>query len=223
MRAYRDGGYLPEAVFNYMSLLGWSYEAETTIFTRERAIERFELASVSKNPAVFDPEKLQWMNGIYIRSLDADEFCRRSRPFLERGLGRPLEAGEWEGFVALAPLVRERVRLLTEVVDLVGFMFAPALEYDEKSWRQVMESSSAAPVLEAAVEHLTSLLRWAAADIEASLRTMLEELDLNARKGLQPIRVATTGSTVSPPLFETLEVLGRDTTLERLRHARSLL
>ncbi|MDH3259516.1 MAG: glutamate--tRNA ligase [Acidimicrobiia bacterium] len=223
LKAYRDGGFLPEAMFNYMCLLGWSYEAETTVFTREQAIERFDLSAVSKNAAIFDPEKLEWMNGVYIRALDPADFIDRAFPLVEDELGRELSGAEREQVVALGPLVQERVKLLTEVPEMMTFLFEGALSYDETSWRKVMETETTPSALDAAIDRLTAVGEWVAADIEAELRAMLDELELNARKGLQPIRVATTGSTVSPPLFETLEVLGREVTLHRLRAARAKL
>lgn len=223
LKAYREGGYLPEAMFNYMCLLGWSYEAETTVFTRAEAIERFDLAAVSKNAAVFDPEKLEWMNGVYIRDLDPVDFIDRAIPFVEEDLGRELSGAEREQLGALGPLVQERVKLLTEVPDMMSFVLTTSLSYDEKSWRKVMETETTPAALDAAIDRLTVVGEWTAVVIETELRAMLDELELNARQGLQPVRVATTGSTVSPPLFETLEVLGRDMTLDRLRSARAKL
>jgi glutamyl-tRNA synthetase len=223
LKAYREGGFLPEAMFNYMCLLGWSYEAETTVFTRDQAIERFDLAAVSKNAAVFDPEKLEWLNGVYIRDLEAVEFVLRSVPFVEDDLGRELTGAERAQLSELGPLIQERVKVLTEVPAMVSFVFTTQLDYDEKSWRKVMGAETAATALEAAHGRLEAVEEWQAPDIEATLRSMLEDLELNARKGLQPVRVATTGSTVSPPLFETLEVLGRRVTLERIQSARALL
>jgi glutamyl-tRNA synthetase len=223
LKAYREGGYLPEAMFNYMCLLGWSYEAETTVFTRAEAIERFDLAAVSKNAAVFDPEKLEWMNGVYIRDLDPVDFIDRAIPFVEEDLGRELSGAERKPLAALGPLVQERVKLLTEVPDMMRFVLTTSLTYDEKSWRKVMETETTPAALDAAIDRLTAVREWTAVVIETELRAMLDELELNARQGLQPVRVATTGSTVSPPLFETLEVLGRDMTLDRLRSARAKL
>ncbi len=221
LKAYREGGFLPEAMFNYMCLLGWSYEAETTVFTRDQAIERFDLDAVSKNAAIFDTEKLEWMNGVYIRDLDHAEFVERAIPFVEDDLGRELSGAERQQLDDLGPLVQERVKLLTEVPSMVGFAFATTLAYDEKSWSKVMETETAPGALDAALTRLAGVSVWEAETIEEELRTMLEELELNARKGLQPIRVAVTGSTVSPPLFETLEVLGREASLNRLRTARA--
>jgi glutamyl-tRNA synthetase len=223
LKAYREGGYLPEAMFNYMCLLGWSYEAETTVFTKDQAIDRFDLAAVSKNAAVFDPEKLEWMNGVYIRELDPPDFLNRILPFIEDDLGRELSGAERQQLVALGPLVQERVKLLTGVPEMMSFVLTAALTYDEKSWNKVMETETTPTALDAAIERLAAVGEWTAVAIEVELRAMLGELELNARKGLQPVRVATTGSTVSPPLFETLEVLGRDITLDRLRAARARL
>ncbi len=223
LKAYREGGFLPEAMFNYMCLLGWSFEAETTVFTREQAIERFDLSAVSKNAAVFDPEKLEWMNGVYIRELDSADFVDRVIPFVENDLGRELSGAEREQLIALGPLVQERVKLLTGVPEMMSFVLTTSLTYDEKSWRKVMETETTPSALDAAIDRLVAVGEWTAAAIETELRAMLDELELNARKGLQPVRVATTGSTVSPPLFETLEVLGRDKTLDRLRSARARL
>ncbi len=223
LRAYREAGYLPEAMFNYLALLGWSLDAETTIFGREEAVAAFDLASVSKNPAIFDRDKLDWMNGEYIRTrLSTEEFADRARPFLETGLGRRLTDAEWEAFVALAPLVQERVKVLADVADQVRFLYVEEVEYDERSWSKVMKPGSET-VLTEALRRLEAVEAWETDAIEAALRQMLADLEIGASKGLQPIRVAVTGSSVSPPLFESLAALGRDRTLRRLRRARERL
>lgn len=215
---YRDGGYLPDALVNYLSLLGWSPGGDLTIFPIKESIKHFELTNVSKNPAVFDEAKLEWMNGEYVRALSAEEFVRLALPYLEAGLDRSLMPGELDQFEQLAPLVQERTKRLSEVADQVRFLFSTELEYDEASWKKVMTQETA-PVLEQAARRLGTVPSWDAAPIEATLRAMLDELGLNARKGLQPLRVAITGSSVSPPLFESMAVLGRDRTLERLAAA----
>ncbi|MFO7549519.1 MAG: glutamate--tRNA ligase [Acidimicrobiia bacterium] len=219
---YRDAGYLEEALFNFLSLLGWSLGPEHTIFSRAEAVAAFDLPQVSKNPAVFDPDKLEWMNGEYVRALAPDEFTIRARPFLERGLGRALSDDDWAGFEVIAPLVQERTRLLSEVAGQVRFLYETP-EYDEDSWTKVMEVEGVGAVLAAAVESLQGVGDWSSTSIEAALRGMLEDLGVGARKGLQPIRVAVTGSSISPPLFESLAVLGRAHTLERLTLARGRL
>jgi glutamyl-tRNA synthetase len=215
---YREAGYLPEALDNYLCLLGWSPGEDLTIFPLSLAVERFELAAVSKNPAVFDLAKLDWVNGEHIRALPLDEFLARARPFVENGLGRSLTPEEWSRFGDLAPLVQERTKLLSEIADQVRFLFVTEVEFDGDSWEKVMTPEAVAP-LEAAKERLTGLGDWSATEIEASLRSMLADLGLNPRKGLQPLRVAVTGSSVSPPLFESMAVLGQEVTLQRLSNA----
>jgi glutamyl-tRNA synthetase len=212
---YRDAGYLPDALVNYLSLLGWSPGDDKTIFSVEESIQKFELSDVSKNPAVFDQAKLDWVNGEYVRALPVEEFSVLARPFIEHGLGRELADDEWKQFMAMALLVQERTKLLSEVANQVRFLFTSSLEFDEESWKKVM-NPEAAPVLEQALARLSELQAWEAHSIEASLRAMLDELGLSPRKGLQPLRVAITGSTISPPLFESMAVLGREQTLARL-------
>lgn len=218
LAAYRHGGYLPEAMINFMSLLGWSLDSDRTIFSREEAVAAFDLARVSKNPAIFDLDKLAWLNGEYIRALAPSEFVERARPYLKTGLGRELDELEWARFTAIAPLVQERIKQLTEAPSQVTWLFTDDLDYDQDSWTKVMGDGSA-EVLEKAVRRLEAITEWEAGAIEAALRAMLDELGINARKGLQPLRVAITGSAVSPPLFESMAVLGQDRTLERLQKA----
>ncbi|MGH8875408.1 MAG: glutamate--tRNA ligase, partial [Acidimicrobiia bacterium] len=220
VQAYRDGGYLPEAVFNYLCLLGWSPGPDLTIFSPQEAVAAFGLGAVSKNPAVFDPAKLEWMNGEYLRSMA--DFAVRARPFLVRGLGRALDEEEWARFKMVAPLVQERVKVLTEVAELVRFLFVEELAYHQASWEKVMGEGAGA-ILDEAARRLEGADPWDHPAIEKSLRTMLDHLGLGARQGLQPIRVAVTGSSVSPPLFESLAALGRDRTLQRLESASGRL
>ena len=173
---------------------------------------------MSRNPAVFDITKLEWMNGVYIRSLAPGDFVDRSLPLVEADLGRALNADERGVFSSVAPLVQERSRRLTEVASQVRFLFAPA-DMDPASWESVMTTPEARPALEGALAALERLEAWDKEGIEAALRADLTERGLSARKGLQPVRVAVTGSTVSPPLFESLAALGREGTLSRLRAA----
>jgi glutamyl-tRNA synthetase len=218
LRAYRDAGILPEAMRNYLAILGWSPGPDEELVPVEAMVERFDLGAVSRNPAVFDITKLEWMNGVYIRSLDPADFTTRSVPLVEAELGRDLTLAERETFGAVAPLVQERSRRLTEVTPQVRFLFAP-VEMDPASWESVMTTSEARPALEGALAALAALAVWDRAGIETALRGVLIERGLSARKGLQPVRVAVTGSTVSPPLFESLAALGRARTLDRLRGA----
>ena len=223
LKEFRDAGYLPEALRNYLCLLGWSLDAERTVFTSEEAIAAFDLADVSKNPAVFDRDKLDWLNGEYIRALPEPEFVERVRPHIVAGLGRDLDPSEWERFEAMAPLVQERTKFFPEAADQVRFLFTDDLSYDDSSWEKVMAKEGVSDVLRAARGKLDSLDSFDHEAVEGALRSMLEELEIGARKGFQPIRVAVSGSQVSPPLFESVAALGRERTLSRLDAAISRL
>ncbi len=220
---FRDAGYLPDAVFNYLCLLGWSVDGETTIFSRAEAVAAFDLADVSKNPATFDPDKLEWMNGEYIRAMDPAQFNELVVPFVEEAVGRELEEAELSRFEEISPLVQERTKLLPEAGEQVTFLFTDIDEYDEKSWDKVMTKDGVADVLAAASRRLGSLETFSAGAIEEDLRAMLAEMEIGVGKGLQPMRVAVTGSSVSPPLFESMAVLGQDKTVARLDAAHSRL
>ena len=220
--AYADEGYLPEAVVNYLALLGWNPGEDDAAISLEEMVDRFDLRTVSKNPAIFDPEKLGWLNGVHIRDLDVAEFTAKILPLVEADLGRSLSAEERVTLEAFAPLVQERTRLLPEAATQVRFIYQ-GVDYDDDSWAKVMTKEEVPAVLDEASERLAKLDSWDTAGIETALRAMLADLDLSARKGLQPIRVAVSGSTVSPPLFESVDALGRQRTLERLAVARARL
>ena len=222
VRAYHDAGYVPEALLNYLALLGWSPGEDETVISRDAMVERFDLGAVSQNPAIFDTDKLEWMNGIYIREMSTDEFIAAVLPLVEDDLGRPLDDAE-SAYRTIAPHVQERTKLLTEVPGQLRFLLAAEVAYDERSWSSVMEKQGALAALDAAEKALEGIDTWDTEHIEAALRAMLEDQGLSARKGLQPIRVAVSGSTVSPPLFESLDVLGRDRTLARIGQARNRL
>ena len=223
MSAYRKAGFLPEAINNYLALLGWSVGDDEDVASLDEMIARFDLATVSKNPAVFDPQKLEWLNGVYIRSMSEDEFVAQILPSIEADLGRGLTEPEQSQLAAMTPLVKERTKLLPEAAEQVRFLFTDIDQYDEKSWSKVMDKPEGPVALDAATAVLADLDGWTTETIEEALRGMLEETGLNARKGFQPVRVAISGSTVSPPLFESLEILGRDESLKRLTSARALL
>jgi glutamyl-tRNA synthetase len=220
---YREAGYLSDAMFNYLALLGWALDGETTIFSREDAIAAFDLSNVSSNPAVFDPDKLAWLNGEYIRALPAPEFRAAVQPYVESSVGRQLNDDEWGRFDAVSSLVQDRTRFLPEAGDQVVFLFEDFGAYDETSWAKVMTKDGVAGILDRAREQLEDVDVWEAERIESALRAMLEEMGVGTGKGLQPIRVAVTGSSVSPPLFESIAALGKEKTLARLARARGEL
>jgi glutamyl-tRNA synthetase len=203
---FRRDGYLPEALFNFLALLGWSYDDKTTIMSREELVARFTLERVGASPAVFDYKKLDWMNGVYIRSLPVDEFATRLVAYLrEQGY----DWGE-ELVRKTAPLVQEKIERVGDYPEYAGFFFR-ALEHNG----QVGDPT----VVRAARETLESVEPFEAAAIEEALRELAERLGLKPREAFQPIRVAVTGSKVSPGLFESLEVLGKPESLARLRAA----
>ena len=223
MAAYREAGYLPEALNNYLALLGWNIGDDETIASLDEMTDRFDLTTVSKNPAVFDPKKLEWMNGVYIREMNEAEFVATTLPLVEESVGRTLSEEDRARYAMLVPLVKERAKHLTEVASQARFLFVDIDEYDEKSWSKVMAVDEGPVALDGAIAALEDLDPWTTDTIDAALRTMIEERELSARKGFQPIRVAISGSMVSPPLFESLEILGRDETLARIRTARTAL
>ena len=222
LRAYREAGIVPEAMVNYLALLGWSPGDDETVVSLGDMVDRFDLGAVSRNPAVFDPAKLEWLNGVYIRALAPAAFVERTIGSVELDLGRPLDETEHTAFVSIAPLVQERAKRLTEVAAQVRFLFAD-IDYDVASWEKVMTKPEARVAIAGALSHLDGVGVWSTPHIEAALRAMLDEHGLSARNGLQPVRVAVAGSAVSPPLFESLEVLGSGRSLQRLGEAFSRL
>ncbi len=218
--AYRNGGYLPEAVRNYLAILSWSAGDDEEIVSLDEMVDRFRLEAVSKNPAVFDITKLEWMNGVYIRKLPAAEFVGRTLPLVVASLGRELDEDELAVFTDIAPLLQERAKLLTEVGPQVRFLFED-VTYDDASWQKIMSKPTASTAVVAAVDALRGVATWETSSIEEALRGMLAAQELSARNGLQPLRVAVSGSSVSPPLFESMAALGRDRTLDRLEAAES--
>ena len=200
---FRAEGYIPEALVNFLARLGWAYDDKTEVFSREDLVRLFTLDRVSSSPAVFDYEKLAWLNGVHLRNLPPDEYGDRVVTYLrEQGI-------EWEEELVrrAAPLVQEKVETLGQFPDYVRFFFEE-VEPDPA----LLDST----VLGAAAETLAELEPFDAASIERALRSLAERLGLKARDAFQPIRVAVTGSKISPGLFESIELLGREKTLTRL-------
>ncbi len=201
---FRAAGYVPEALLNFLALLGWSYDDKTTIMSRDELVSRFSLDRVGASPATFDYRKLEWMNGVYLRALTPDEYAERLVGYLrERGVDWPEERVH-----AAAPLVQEKIATLGEFPDFAGFVFG-----DVRPDPTLLDP----PVLEQAAALLEGVEPWEAGRIEEALRALAERLGLPPRKAFQPIRVAVTGSKVSPGLFESLELLGREVSLARIR------
>jgi len=202
--AFREDGYLPEALMNFLALLGWSYDDRTTVMRPHELIERFSLDRVGPSPATFDYKKLDWMNGVYLRELPADDYAKRLLDWLgEQRIDWPAERVR-----ETVPLVQPKLEKLSEYPDRVRFLFEP------------VSSVGADPrICAAAAEVLGAVDPWVAAAIEAALRGFAETEGLKPREAFAPVRLAVTGTDVSPGLFESLELLGRDESLSRLRAA----
>ncbi len=218
---YRDQGYLPEAMLNYLTLLGWALDDKTELFTGEELIKNFSLERVSKTAAIFNIDKLNWMNGIYIRRLTADDFARRAMPFLEKDLPadvpRPLTL---EYVRQVMPLVQERAKILSEVTLLTRYFFVDNLEYDSALLiSKGMTPESTIPALTVSKERLAKIETFDATALEAMLRPLAEELQLKTGQLFGSLRTAVSGETATPPLFQMVAVLGRERSLQRIEAA----
>jgi glutamyl-tRNA synthetase len=221
----RAEGYLAEGILNYLALLGWSPGGDRELFTLDEMVAAFTVEKINRNPATFDVKKLTAINGVKIRELEPGEFVKRLLPFLVRRglLGSPVSDAQLDLVAAAAPLVQERSATLVEAADLLGFLLVPDHHFsvDPAAAEKVLTPSSE-QVLDAAVSVLTGLSAWTAEDVQEVLQAALVDgLGLKPRVAYGPVRVAVTGRTVSPPLFESIELLGRERTLERLRAARA--
>jgi glutamyl-tRNA synthetase len=206
---FRAAGYLPETLMNFLALLGWAPDGETTIMSRNELVERFSLDRVGSSPATLDYEKLDWMNGVHLRALPPEEYADRLIAYLsEQGIDWP-EARVRDS----APLVQEKIERLGQFPEFAGFFFERRDGYD------VAELDP--DVLEGAADTLGELEPFTAEAIEAALRGLAERLGQKPRQAFQPIRLAVTGSKVSPGLFESIELLGREETLARIRSAHA--
>jgi glutamyl-tRNA synthetase len=202
---FRHEGYLPAALFNFLALLGWSYDDKTTIMSRKELVERFSLERVVPSPATFDYKKLDWMNGMYLRDLQPDEYALNLIRWLrEQGIDWPEDRVR-----ATVPLVQEKIEKFSAYPDFVRFLFEP------------IEPPAGLDVelLRAAHERLASLESWEASAIDEALRALADELGQKPRQAFAPIRLAVTGAKVSPGLFESLELLGKAESLTRLSAA----
>jgi glutamyl-tRNA synthetase len=205
---FRHAGYYAPALLNFLALLGWSYDDKTTIMSPDELIERFSLDRVVPSPATFDYEKLDWLNGMYLRALPPDEYAGELVRYLRD------EGYDWdEGLIRrAAPIVQEKIERFGQFPDFAGFLFRE-IEPDPALL------NGTAPVVSAAREELERVEPFAAPEIEVALRALAERLELSPRKAFEPIRIAVTGSKVSPGLFESLELLGKEETLRRLSAA----
>ena len=230
---YRDSGYLPEAVFNFLGLLGWSLDDKTEIISRNEFVQSFSIDRLIKSPAVFDIEKLNWMNGTYMRAMPVDELARLfndrlEKPESEGGLPpqvtRPIDI---EYTTLLTPLIQERVKLLPEARDMLEFFFLPGdVEPDPEMLLGkafANDRTRATQLLSEALVTVEQIENWDHASIEAALRDLAERQEVKGRDLFTLLRIAVTGRTVAPPLFESMELVGQERCVYRLRVAVNIL
>jgi glutamyl-tRNA synthetase len=222
---YRDRGFLPEGLANYLALLGWSIADDRDVFGIAEFVDAFDVSKVNSNAARFDLKKAEAINAAHLRALPVDEFVLRVTPYLIAADVLPAQPDHASvtALTALAPMVQERISVLADAAGMLRFLFT-----DEESFAPEPESAAkalgpdAAPVLDASIAALTALPEWTTAEIERALKeALVDGLGLKPRKAFAPVRVAVTGRTVSPPLYESMELLGRDRTLGRLHRAQS--
>jgi glutamyl-tRNA synthetase len=217
LQMYRDEGYLPEALLNYLALLGWSMGEDREFFSLPEMAAAFTLDRVSPNPARFDLKKCTAINGDWIRALSAEDLASRVIPFLVRAevLAEPLSDDQRRVLMAAIPLIQERLETLAQAVGMLSFLFTGEVQIDPEA-REAMDLA----VVAAALAALEPVLAWTAAEIEAALRAALvDSLGLKPKVAFTPVRIGVTGRRVSPPLFESMEILGREVSLARLRAA----
>jgi glutamyl-tRNA synthetase len=213
--AYREQGFLPEGLLNYLALLGWAIAPDRDVFTLDEMVAKFDIRDVNPNPARFDIKKAEAINADHVRMLSIDELTHRVLPYLKKAgvVGDPVHDSDAQLLELAMPLIAERINKLTEAVDMLAFLFV-----DEEHFERVDQIDDAGrEVVQAAYDALSGLAHWSTAEIEEALRgALVEGLGRKPRHAFGPVRIAVTGRKISPPLFESIELLGRDRTLARL-------
>ncbi len=212
--AYREQGYLPHALRNYLIRLGWSY-GDQEIFSLEEMIEKFDLSRISKSPARFDPDKLLALNAYYIRQENTERLAQLIKPFLTK-LG--ISNVDEEKLIKALETVKPRARTLSEMADMMRFYFVEDIEYEEKAAQKFLKKEIV-PVLERIIQELSNLESFNEKELEPIFRNLAEEYQIKLKYIAQPVRVALTGKTVSPGLFEIMDILGKETVIKRLEKA----
>lgn len=215
---YEEAGYLPQTMLNFLTLLGWSYDDKTTIFSKNDLINKFSIENVSKNPAVFDIKKLDWMNGYYIRNLTVEKLTELIIPFLQNKelIHKKMTKDVRSKIEEIVPIIQERIKLLSDVIPLTDFLFKEEIEIEESALKDVIKTENKDKIIDSVITRLNSLKDFSKEKIEKTLREMLDELSVSARKAFMLIRVAISGKKVSPPLFESIYILGKNKTIQRL-------
>ena len=223
VREFREAGYLPEAMVNYLARIGWSYDDHSELFTREALIGKFSLEGVSSSPAAFSYDKLLWMNGVYMRQLDGEDLARRCLPFLQDAdlIPSPCPPETWAQLLRVIPMFRKRLHTLKDVVEQTAYFFTAEVGYPDPTLLvgKKLDAAATGKGLKQARRRLAALPSFDEQSMEEDLRELAEELGWKAGQLFMPIRVAVTGRTATPGLFETLAAVGRERTLKRLDQA----
>lgn len=214
--AYREMGYLPEALVNYLARLGWSY-GDQEIFSEEELIEKFTLENVGKSAAVFNPEKLLWLNGWYIRNRHAEEIAELIIPFLQK---KGFQVALDERLIKIMNILRERAKTLVELADSADYFFIEEVEYEEAARKKFLTLETL-PIFETLIDELSSLTDFTVPELQRIFGEITEKRGIKLVQIAQPTRVALTGGTVSPGIFDVMEILGKDKVIERLKRAVS--
>ena len=220
---HRERGFIPEGLLNYLSLLGWSLSADEDIFTVDQLVENFDIHDVLANPARFDLKKAEAINGTHVRMLEPADFRSRLVPYLQQAglVGESLTPREEEILTEAAPLIQERITLLGEAPEMLGFLFKADDAVDVADDARKGLPSNLAEVLDAALSALEPVSDWTAENIQAALRqALVEDMGIKPRLAFGPVRTAVSGRRISPPLFESMVILGRDSSLARIRAFR---
>ncbi|MDR2281430.1 MAG: glutamate--tRNA ligase [Gordonia sp. (in: high G+C Gram-positive bacteria)] len=220
---HRDRGFIPEGLLNYLALLGWGFSSDEDIFTLDEMVGAFDVRNVNSNPARFDQKKADSINAEHIRRLEPADFASRLREFLTAS-GRLSEPVDDAQFAVVADLVQTRIQVLGDAWDLIKFLYIDDADfaYDEKAASKNL-GADAVPVLDATIAACEAVATWETATLEEALKSaLIDGLELKPRKAFGPVRVGVTGAAVSPPLYESMELLGREKTLARLALARQI-
>jgi len=222
---YREKGYLPWAMVNYLALLGWSTPDSQQFFEKEELIEKFSLKGIGKSAAVFDPKKLEWMNGEYIRRMKSDRLAEFLIPYLKRAnlVGEEVNHSTYTKIVKVAKLEQERVKVLSQIVELAGFFFKEDFPYDAEAVKKVLRKDYVFPMLEEMRRRIEGMSSFTEQHLEEMARGLSKEFSLSTSKVFHPLRVALTGKTRGPGLFELAAVLGRKEVLRRIDRTLKML
>lgn len=215
VQSFKDKGILKDAMFNYLCLLGWSPGEDLEKFDRDLAIERFDFKNVLPHSAIFDDKKLMWMNGLYIREKESNDFETESIGYIQNTLSRDLFEDELLRLNKILPSVQERIESMVDITDQVMFLLDEPFEVNSEEWNSV-NSEEAQQYLFELRNELISMEDFTLSNIEETMRSLLKELDLKPKVGFQATRVSVTGTKISPPLFESIYALGRETSIARL-------